>query len=184
VSGTKRILGSLGAAIVLAAFGILASPQTAVAASIACTTPALIAAIAAVSGGGSVTLASPCIYTLTSADNTTDEGTGLPVITGVVTITGNGTTITRSTVGGTPNFRILDVASTGRVIAPEASASEIAAAVDAALRDNGARAAARRFAATIAALGAGESATDEVEQLGGLAGGAGRSGGARAAGRY
>lgn len=53
----------------------------------------------------------------------------------------------------------------GRVIAPESSAEEIAAAVDAALRDEPARLAARRFAATIAALGAGESATDQVEQL-------------------
>jgi UDP:flavonoid glycosyltransferase YjiC (YdhE family) len=52
----------------------------------------------------------------------------------------------------------------GRVIPSEASASEIAAAVDAALRDESARAAASRFAVAIAALGAGESATDDVEQ--------------------
>jgi UDP:flavonoid glycosyltransferase YjiC (YdhE family) len=54
----------------------------------------------------------------------------------------------------------------GRVIAPDASAAEIAGAVNATLRDKPARAAARRFAVTIAALGAGESATEEVEQLG------------------
>jgi UDP:flavonoid glycosyltransferase YjiC (YdhE family) len=60
------------------------------------------------------------------------------------------------------------VASTGagRVVAPEAPAAEIAAAVDAALRDEPARVAARRFAAAIAALGAGASATDAVERLG------------------
>jgi UDP:flavonoid glycosyltransferase YjiC (YdhE family) len=53
----------------------------------------------------------------------------------------------------------------GRVIASDASAAEIASAVDATLRDEPARAAAHRFAATIARLGAGESATDEVEEL-------------------
>jgi UDP:flavonoid glycosyltransferase YjiC (YdhE family) len=53
----------------------------------------------------------------------------------------------------------------GRVIAPEALPSEIAAAIEAVLHDEPARAAARRFALTIAALGAGESATDDVEQL-------------------
>jgi UDP:flavonoid glycosyltransferase YjiC (YdhE family) len=52
----------------------------------------------------------------------------------------------------------------GRVIPSGASASEIAAAVAAALRDESARAAASRFAVAIAALGAGESATDDVEQ--------------------
>jgi UDP:flavonoid glycosyltransferase YjiC (YdhE family) len=60
------------------------------------------------------------------------------------------------------------VAATGAglVVAPEAPAAEIAAAVDAALRDEPARVAARRFAAEIAALGAGATATDAVERLG------------------
>jgi MGT family glycosyltransferase len=54
----------------------------------------------------------------------------------------------------------------GRVVAADAPVDEIAAAVKAALRDEPARMAARRFAAAIAALGAGESAADAVEQLG------------------
>jgi UDP:flavonoid glycosyltransferase YjiC (YdhE family) len=54
----------------------------------------------------------------------------------------------------------------GGVLPPGASAAEIAAEVDAVLRDQTARAAARSFAARIAALGAGETAADEVEQLG------------------
>ena len=54
---------------------------------------------------------------------------------------------------------------TGRVLAPEAPAAEIASVIEATLRDQAARAAALRFAATIASLGAGENATDEVEQL-------------------
>ena len=45
-------------------------------------------------------------------------------------------------------------------------ATDIAEALDAVVHDQSAQAAARRFAAAIAALGAGESATDEVEQLG------------------
>jgi hypothetical protein len=58
VSGMRRISVSLGAAFGLSVFGILASPQTAAAATIACTTPDLITAIAGVAGGGSVTFAS------------------------------------------------------------------------------------------------------------------------------
>jgi UDP:flavonoid glycosyltransferase YjiC (YdhE family) len=63
------------------------------------------------------------------------------------------------------NAARLAATGAGRVLAAGAPAAEIRAAVDAALRDGPARAAARRFAAAIAALGAGESATDEVEQL-------------------
>ena len=119
----------------------------------------------------------------------------LPHMAAVITH-GGMSTITSSLAAGVPLVCIPQgreqpinaarVAATGAgcVVAPEASASEIAAAVEAALRDERARAAARRFAATIAELGAGESATDAVEQLGRLAGGAGRLEGARAAGRY
>src|SRR6202162_6141155 len=64
--GRKRISVSLGAAVGLAAFGVLAIPQTAAAAPIVCSTPALISAIAAASGGGSVTLARGCVYTRTA----------------------------------------------------------------------------------------------------------------------
>ncbi len=53
----------------------------------------------------------------------------------------------------------------GRVAPPASTASEIAAAIDGLLRGEAPRAAARRFAATIAALGAGERAADEVESL-------------------
>jgi UDP:flavonoid glycosyltransferase YjiC (YdhE family) len=55
----------------------------------------------------------------------------------------------------------------GRVVAPEASAAEMATAVEAVLRDESARLAARQLAAEIAALGGGEQATVEVEQLAG-----------------
>jgi hypothetical protein len=52
-------------------------------------------------------------YVLTTADNSTDGPTGLPVIKNgdALTIVGNGDTIERSTASGTPDFRLLDVAS-------------------------------------------------------------------------
>ena len=58
-------------------------------------------------------LAPGCVYTLESANNTTEGGTGLPVITGNVTIQGAGATIARSTATGVPAFRIFDVADGG-----------------------------------------------------------------------
>jgi chitodextrinase len=101
-----------------------AGQSSAQSAALAVTTPApagcsaatLIAAVAAAnaaSGGGTVTLQNGCLYTLTAADNSTDGGTGLPVITGVVTVQGNGATIARSSAAGTPHFRMFDVASGG-----------------------------------------------------------------------
>ncbi len=53
----------------------------------------------------------------------------------------------------------------GRVIAPEASAAEIATEVKAVLADGTTRSSARRLEAEIRALGAGELATVEVERL-------------------
>ena len=53
----------------------------------------------------------------------------------------------------------------GRVAPPASTAGEIAAAIEGLLGDGPSRAAARRFAAAIAALGAGERAADEVESL-------------------
>ena len=110
----------LAGALALAAFGLLAAPLTAAAAPIACTTPDLITAISAANsqaGGGTITLASGCVYTLAAANNSSDGGggTGLPVITGTVTIAGSGATITRSTAAGTPTFRIFDVAGSGNL---------------------------------------------------------------------
>jgi hypothetical protein len=52
-------------------------------------------------------------FSLTAVDNTTDGATGLPLIAANdnLTIVGNGDTIERSTVSGTPAFRLIDVAS-------------------------------------------------------------------------
>ena len=74
---------------------------------------AAIATANATPGGGTVTLSGGCVYTLTAANNATDGGTGLPVITGNVTVVGNKATIERSTAAGTPAFRFFDVAPGG-----------------------------------------------------------------------
>src|SRR5258708_14087026 len=96
---------------------------------------------------------------------------------GVLITHGGMSSITASLAAGVPmvcipqgreqpiNAARLAATGAGRVLAPDAPAAEIRAAVDAALRDGQARAAARRFAAATPALGAGESATDAVEKL-------------------
>ena len=67
----------------------------------------LVAAINAAnaSGGGTISLAGGCSYTLTTQNNPSN---GLPVVTGSITINGGGSTIARSQAPGTPQFRILD----------------------------------------------------------------------------
>ena len=67
------------------------------------------------------------------------------------------------------NAARVEACGVGRVVAPGSSAAEIATAVRAVIRDASARESARRFAEAIAALGAGEQATVEVEQLAGSA---------------
>jgi UDP:flavonoid glycosyltransferase YjiC (YdhE family) len=63
------------------------------------------------------------------------------------------------------NAARVEVCGAGRVVAPDAPVAVIATAVDAVVRDVTARAAARRLAAEIAALGGGDLATAMVEQL-------------------
>ncbi|MGW2328761.1 hypothetical protein ACWC5C_23835 [Streptomyces sp. NPDC001700] len=60
-------------------------------------------------GGGSIVLAPRCVYTLTQADN---EGDGLPEITGNVRISGDNTSIERSSPQG---FRIFHVKQGGNL---------------------------------------------------------------------
>lgn len=49
-------------------------------------------------------------YMLDAADDPFDDGVGLPVITGQVAIEAQGSLIMRSTVGGTPPFRLMAIA--------------------------------------------------------------------------
>ncbi|MFF7649124.1 right-handed parallel beta-helix repeat-containing protein [Streptomyces sp. NPDC007983] len=88
------------------------SPQAAVPCGDAA---ALVTAVGqAATSGGTVTLATGCVYTLTSVAATGADGAdGLPIITGNVTISGTGATIRRS--ASAPDFRIAEVAPGGRL---------------------------------------------------------------------
>jgi hypothetical protein len=86
----------------------------------AATVTALVADISAANtAGGSntitLTASTTSPYVLTAVNNTTNGATGLPVIAALdnLTIVGNGDTIERSTATGTPDFRLLEVASGG-----------------------------------------------------------------------
>ena len=74
-------------------------------------------------GSNTISLTAPTTspYVLTAVNNTTYGPTGLPTIAAndKLTILGNGDTIERSTAAGTPDFRLLAVASTKRFFGPE-----------------------------------------------------------------
>jgi hypothetical protein len=69
----------------------------------------------AAGGANTITLVANTTFVLSAVDNTTDGATGLPVIAAndSLTFAGNGDTLARSTAAGTPDFRLLDVASGG-----------------------------------------------------------------------
>jgi predicted outer membrane repeat protein len=89
------------------------SGAAAAAVAVPCSSSSLISAISTANttpADDSLSLTSGCVYSFTAADNATDGGNALPVITGSVSIAGNGATITRS---GSTAFRLFDVASAG-----------------------------------------------------------------------
>ena len=112
---TSRVFapGVFASAVVLLVGASMLAGATDAAAAIPCNTTALISAVQTASGGGTIILSSGCTYNLTVVNNTADGGTGLPVITGNVTMQGNGATITRSAVANTPHFRMFDVTKSG-----------------------------------------------------------------------
>ena len=77
------------------------------------TTGDLVAAIQSantVAGATTITLTANTTFDFTSANNSTDGGNAMPVVTGNVTLVGNGGTIERT---GTSAFRLFDVAAGG-----------------------------------------------------------------------
>jgi hypothetical protein len=82
--------------------------------AVACTESALVTAVTTTdnAGGGVITLAGGCTYTLTSAhaSDLANGADGLPHITTAITFEGDNNVITRS---GTAAFRILRVSATG-----------------------------------------------------------------------
>jgi hypothetical protein len=108
---------ALTGATILAAVAAVCLPSAAQAA-VACNETALVAAINAANaaGGGNVVLTPLCTYTLSTSHASGSNGPdGLPIITTVVTLTGNQNTITRSTGLLTPLFRIAEVSKTGNL---------------------------------------------------------------------
>jgi hypothetical protein len=77
----------------------------------------LIAALALAnkSGGGVLHLAPGCTYTLSRVVDSSEGGTGLPVLVAPITIDGRSAEIVRSTATSTPRFRILRVGPAGAV---------------------------------------------------------------------
>ena len=118
----RGIIGSrrfrVAAAIALAAAAVGGSARISAAAPeavVPCSVSNLISAISTADttpADSSITLAGGCVYTLTAPNNTTDGGTGLPVITGHVSVAGRAT-IARSAAAGTAAFRIFDVGPGG-----------------------------------------------------------------------
>jgi hypothetical protein len=105
-----------GATVVAAAIAV--AVPVAAQAAVACNETALVQAITAANaaGGGNVVLTPRCTYLLTTSHSTGTHGAnGLPIITTVITLTGDQNLITRSGAAGTPGFRIAEVASTGKL---------------------------------------------------------------------
>jgi hypothetical protein len=103
--------------LAVAAVALIVVPRTAAAGNWSVNNASdLIGAINAanqVGGANTIILAGGRTFTLTAVNNTTDGPTGLPVIAANngLTIRGNGATLARSAVPGTPAFRLFDVAS-------------------------------------------------------------------------
>src|SRR5690348_5300240 len=101
-----RVLRTIVVGALLAGSAVAVQIPMSQAATVPCSSSALVTDVAAVaSSGGSLTLTAGCTYTLTAASNSLDGPTAFATITAGVTIDGNGATITRSSVGGTPPFR-------------------------------------------------------------------------------
>ena len=66
-------------------------------------------------GEDSINLAAHKTYTLTAENNFTDGSNGLPSVTSVITINGNGATVQRSDSTNTPEFRLVHVAAAGHL---------------------------------------------------------------------
>ncbi|MFH8386777.1 hypothetical protein ACH4E7_38675, partial [Kitasatospora sp. NPDC018058] len=103
--------GVVGALILTAPAAHAQTARAAQAAIVPCSEAALVSAVNAANaaGGGGLTLAPFCTYSLTSAHSSGGAGgpAGLPNITTPITMTGLATEITRA--WGAPAFRIIEV---------------------------------------------------------------------------
>jgi len=101
------------AAIILAGgLLVIAAPAAYGGTAVGCTTTDLVNAVTTANshGGGTLSLAANCNYTLSSGPyNDNDGPDGLPIITAPLIINGGGATISRS--ASAPHFRLLEVSS-------------------------------------------------------------------------
>jgi hypothetical protein len=93
--------------------GLVAHADTTIA--VGCSARSLVAAVNAANAASPATLSLPsgCVIKLKDVDNRDAGPTALPVITGSVTVQGNGATVERHHRRSTPPFRIFDVAPGG-----------------------------------------------------------------------
>lgn len=97
---------------------LMAQPTEGAKIYVGCAASDLINAITAGNAGSpaSLQLTAGCTYTLTGVNNVGTSGSnGLPVITGDIAIGGYNAQIVRSGAPGTPDFRIFEVAPTGKL---------------------------------------------------------------------
>jgi len=111
------VLGILAASTAVSMFGFASASLASASATVPCSGggAGLVAAMTAANaaGGGTINLAAGCTYSLTSANNMTGGGNGLPVVSTSITINGNGATIAGNNrhyriffIGGAPAARL------------------------------------------------------------------------------
>ncbi len=108
----RSAIGAAGLVAAAVTLSLQVSQSVATSVPVACNTTDLKAAIDtanATSGPDTLQLAPGCTYTLTTPDNHWYGPNGLPEIASDITVEGNGSTIERSSAGGTPEFRLLYV---------------------------------------------------------------------------
>ena len=110
-SATRFAIGVATALVSLLGPGV--APSAAATISVGCgDVPELIDAMETATYGDTIRLASGCTYVLTE-DYAPDDG--LPVVSVQLTLEGRGSTITRSSARGTPEFRILHIGPRGNL---------------------------------------------------------------------
>jgi hypothetical protein len=109
----RRRVGVVGAVVSLGAGGLaILAPAANAAPVVGCSAPALVAAIDRANadpGPDVITLASGCTYQLVAVVGA--PSTGLPIVTGEITVNGRGATIARAVQA--PDFRLFTVSDTG-----------------------------------------------------------------------
>ncbi|MEU6069726.1 hypothetical protein ABZ864_36100 [Streptomyces sp. NPDC047082] len=114
------VAGAVTGAVVALPVPLVQAQAAVASTSVRCSVADLISAANDSPGPDTLVLARKCTYRLTAPD-TTNPANGLPVITGELTVKGNGATITRRR--SAPKFRVLAVAENGNLTLNRATIS-------------------------------------------------------------